>query len=82
MKRPGRWGTRGLITGGVAAVVLTLALAAGLSLAVSAHVADQRNRIWCPVLATLTAQPPDPGATAADRRAFAELASIRAGLGC
>lgn len=79
MKRPG---TRGLIIGGAAAVALTLALAAGLSLAVSAYVINQRNRVWCPVLATLTARPPGPGAPAGDRRTFAELVTIRANFRC
>lgn len=79
MKRPG---TRALIVGGAAAVALTLALAAGLSLAVSVYVINQRNRVWCPVLATLTARPPGPDATPANRITFAELVTIRAGFGC
>ena len=66
----------------IAGVLIQAAMLAGAiagNYAISYHLIQQREAVWCPLLADVQV-PPHP--TAAQRRGLEHLAAVRRGLGC
>lgn len=67
---------------GIVAVLVLLGVAAAGNYALYLHLLDQRDQVWCPLLADITGRPLPPSATPAQARAFGELVAVRDRFGC